>query len=416
MMFQLLKYRLKKPFHVIKTGLLQGLPAQIKYGFPSNKLTVLCITGTDGKTTSSTLLYNVLKASGKKVALLSTVAAYIGDEAIDTGFHVTTPDPALIQKFMRRMIDEGYTHLVLEATSHGIYQSRLWGVKPKMVGITNITLEHLDYHLTHDLYVAAKAELARRAPVAVINADDEMSFLKLKRELRKSPTQVLTYSAADELPKKIVDAIRTRFVEEYNQMNARLVYAMASQLDVSDADYIAGLQAFTGVPGRMQSLGHFHGAEIIVDFAHTPKALEEVLFALQSKLKKTKSDGKVIAVFGCAGLRDTKKRPLMGRIAAELADIAIFTAEDPRTEDIWSIFRQMKENVGEYQQKVITIADRSEAVQYALENFAKPHNIIGIFGKGHEQSMSYDGVEYPWSDQEAVKKIMAGEKLPPIRE
>ncbi len=405
-MFELLVYQIKKPYHFIKTGLLSGLPAQIKYHFPNKKLKVICITGTDGKTTSSTMLYNVLKSAGKRVALLSTVAAYIGDEAIDTGFHVTTPDPEQIQAFMSRMVDEGYEYLVLEATSHGIYQYRLWGVQPKIVGITNITLEHLDYHLTHDLYVEAKAQLAKRAEVAVINADDEMSFGKLKKELRNSNARVTTYSIEDEIPKSVKKAINDRFVESYNQMNARLVYKISQELGIEDKSYISGIKSFTGVPGRMETVAKYKGAEIIVDFAHTPKALESALLALQEKMKKHKRRGKLIAVFGSAGLRDKAKRPIMGRLGAELADMAIFTAEDPRTEEVWAIIRQMKSNLGEYHGKVISIADRGEAISYALEHFAEPHSIIAIFGKGHEKSMAFGKTERPWSDQAAVLNSM----------
>ncbi len=405
-MFDLLAYQIKKPYHFLKTGLLSGLPAQIKYHFPNKQLQVICITGTDGKTTSSTLLYSVLKAAGKKVALLSTVAAYIGDEEIDTGFHVTTPDPKQIQAFMRKMVDEGFEYLVMEATSHGIYQYRLWGVHPKIVGITNISLEHLDYHLTYDLYVEAKAALAKRAEVAIINADDEMSFGKLKKELRNGRARVVTYSADDPVPKMVKKVIADRFEEPYNQMNARLVYTMAQELAVSDNDYIAGLKKFKGVPGRMETVGNYQGAEIIVDFAHTPKALESALLALQDKMKGNRRRGKLIAIFGCAGLRDKKKRPLMGRLGAELADIAIFTAEDPRTEEVWAIIRQMKSNLGEYHGKVMTIADRGEAIAYAMSHYAQPHNIIAIFGKGHEKSMAFGTTEYPWSDQAAVRAIM----------
>lgn len=410
-MLDLLLYKLKRPYHFVKTGLLKGLPAQIKYKFPNKKITVICITGTDGKTTSSTMLYSVLKAAEKKVALLSTVGAYIGDEAIDTGFHVTTPDPAKIQWFMRKMVDEGYDYLILEATSHGIYQFRLWGVEPRLVGITNITLEHLDYHLTHDLYVAAKAELAKKATVSVINADDEMSFAKLKKELKDSGTQIVTYSSQDELSRPVRAAITERFSEQYNQMNCRLIYAMSQQLEITDKDFIKGIKQFSGVPGRMETVGQLQGAEIIVDFAHTPKALEEVLFALKEKISRHRKNGKLIAVFGCAGLRDWKKRPIMGRIGAELADVAIFTAEDPRTEDVWAIIRQMKGNLGEYQSKVISFEDRAQAIQYALDHYADPHNIIGIFGKGHEKTMNFGNQEYPWSDQEAVKKVMNGGRL-----
>src|SRR5260221_28136 len=169
-MFDQLLYQLKRPFHLLKTGLLKGFPAQVKYKFPARKLKIIAITGTDGKTTSSTLLYHVLQKAGKKVALLSTVAAYIGNEEIDTGFHVTTPDPKALQGFLRKMVDEEYEYLVLEATSHGMYQYRLWGIQPMLAGVTNITREHLDYHVTYDLYLQAKVELLKKAKVAVINA------------------------------------------------------------------------------------------------------------------------------------------------------------------------------------------------------------------------------------------------------
>src|SRR5258708_8763204 len=226
-MFKTALYYLKRPFHLLKTGLLKGAPGEMKAGFPARKLKILAITGTDGKTTSSTLLYHTLKQAGKKVALLSTVAAYIGDEEIDTGFHVTTPDPALLQQFMRRMVEAGYEYLVLEATSHGIYQYRLWGIQPLIVGITNITMEHLDYHVNYELYLLAKAELAKKSNTVVINADDELSFTHLKREFRGTKLQVLTYSQQDPLPKTILAAIKTRFTEPYNFINCRLVYIMA---------------------------------------------------------------------------------------------------------------------------------------------------------------------------------------------
>ncbi len=401
-MFAVFLYHLKRPFHFVKTGLLEGLPAQFTYHFPAKKLHIICITGTDGKTTSSTMLYEVLKSAGKKVALLSTVAAYIGNEAIDTGFHVTTPDPAQLQKFMRRMVDEGYEYLVLEATSHGIYQYRLWGIQPEIVGITNITMEHLDYHVTHDLYVKAKALLAKKAHVAVINADDEMSFGKLKRELQPTKTRLITYSLADKLPLPVSRAIKQRFTQQYNHSNARLVYAMSQQLGIDDDAFVQGIKNFVGVTGRMQTVANRHNIEVIVDFAHTPNALDEAL----SYLRARKKSGRIIAVFGCAGLRDWKKRPSMGRIGAQLADLAIFTAEDPRTENVWAILRQMKQNLDIYHHKVLSIADRREAIFYAIQHLAKSGDTVAIFGKGHEQSMCYGTTEYPWSDQRTALEAL----------
>ncbi len=402
-----LLYHLKRPGHLIKTGLLVGIPAQIKYRFPAKKLKIICITGTDGKTTSSTMLYHVLKTAGKKVALLSTVAAYIGDDEFDTGFHVTTPDPKQLQFFMRKMVDEGYEYLVLETTSHGIYQHRLWGINPYILGITNITPEHLDYHVNYDLYLQAKAILAKKAKTVVINADDEMSIGKLRRELKDGKRQVIEYSLEEKLPRPVADAVRDRFPQRYNHSNARLIYKIAEQVGLTPAEVAEGIKTFPGVPGRMQSVGTAKGIEVIVDFAHTANGLLEALTTLRTQLDKRKKGGKLIAIYGCAGLRDRKKRPIMGRTGAEIADVAIFTAEDPRTEDVWSIIRQMKSNLGYYHSKVLSIPDRRDAITFALKKLAKSGDVVGIFGKGHEKSMAFGTVEYPWSDIDAAKEILA---------
>lgn len=397
-MLKELLYATKRFYHFFKTGLLDGLRAEFKNNFPARKLTILTVTGTDGKTTSSTMLYEVLKAAGIKVALLSTVAAYLGDEKIDTGFHVTSPQPGDLQEFMRKMVDQGYTHLVLEVTSHGAYQHRTWGVTPTVAGVTNIAHEHLDYHLTYDNYVHAKSLILRKAPIVVLNADDQ-SYYKLVDRIPVDRTMI-TYSASATLPKNVSKAISKKFQESFNQQNARLVYAMARAAHVEDKDFIRGIQEFSGISGRMEKISIKRPFKVVVDFAHTPQGLEAALNALQSQLGKK---GRLIAVFGCAGLRDFKKRPMMGKIATELADISIFTAEDPRTEDVWSIIRQMKEQLTTGHGKIISIADRQEAINFAINSIAKKDDIVGIFGKGHETSMCFGTTEYPWSDQEAVK-------------
>ena len=409
-MFAHLWYALKRPTHFIKTGLLEGVPAELREHFPARKLKIIAITGTDGKTTSSTLLYQVMRSAGLRVGLISTVAAYIGSEQLDTGFHVTTPGPRQLQHFLRQMVQEGIEYLVLETTSQGIYQHRLWGVHPWIAGLTNITPEHLDYHVTYQNYVLAKAELLKRAQVTVINADDEMSFSKLRKILLGR--SYLTYSLTDVLPKKVEQALLKRFTQAYNWSNARLVYRIAQILHITDDAFIRGIHDFQGVPGRMEKVADLNGAEVIVDFAHTPNGLQEALTALHERLRDREQGGKLIAVFGCAGLRDVQKRPIMGRTAAELADVAIFTAEDPRTEDAWAIIEQMKSNLGELHAKVLSIVDRGEAVEFALSHFAKPGNIIGIFGKGHEQSMCYGKTEYPWNDARAVRAYIERTKGP----
>lgn len=403
-MFKELLYVLKRPFHFVKTGLLNGVPAQIKYRFPARQLNITTITGTDGKTTSSTLLYHVLKHAGYKVGLISTVAAYIGKDEIDTGFHVTTPQPADIQRFMRQMVDTGFTHLILEVTSHGSYQYRNWGVSANQAGVTNIAHEHLDYHLNYDEYLRAKAAILAKAPVIALNEDDG-SYLKLRRQFTFDHT-LLPYSHGMSLPRPVKTAINNRFPESYNQMNARLVYTLASHLGVSDADFCEAIASFEGVPGRMEPIPTKRGFDVIIDFAHTPQGLESVLTALRAQLKQRKTNGRLIAVGGCAGLRDRRKRPEMGRIAVTLADIAVFTAEDPRTEDVWSIIRQMKEQLTAGHDRIASIADRREAIDFAINTLAQKGDIVVLFGKGPERSMCYGTTEYPWSDKDAVLELL----------
>lgn len=401
-MLKNLLYHLKRPYHFVKTGLLNGLVAEIRYFFPARKITIFAITGTDGKTTSSTMLYHILQHAGYKVALLSTVAAYLGDEEIDTGFHVTSPQPRDLHHFMRKMVDNGYTHLVLEVTSHGMYQYRTWGITPKIAGITNVDREHLDYHVTYQNYLAAKGELLKKAEIAIGNADNR-SFHRLKKYLGSK--KLIPYSADMEIPSKVSAVIKNRFAEAYNQMNARLVYTILKQIDFSDQAFIEAIPLFPGIPGRMETITIKKPYTVIVDFAHTPQGLESALTAI----RKAHPKQKIISIVGCAGLRDFAKRPLMGEIATRLSDVAIFTAEDPRTENVWSIIRQMKENLTEHHNKIISIADRGEAIMYAMNTLAQKNDIIVVFGKGHEKSMCYGTVEYLWNDKEAVLAIAKGE-------
>lgn len=396
-------YRIKRLYHFFKTGLFNGLVAEFKYGFPSKKLHVLAITGTDGKTTSSTMLYHVLKTAGKKVALISTVAAYIGDERIDTGFHVTTPTPAQLQKLMRRLVKEGYEYLVLETTSQGVYQFRTWGIFPLIAGVTNVAQDHFDYHLNYQNYLSAKALILRDSEKIILNKDDA-SYQPLKDILRVSESRILSYSVEHQNDPAIMKAIKNRFPESYNVSNALLVVKFAKNLEVSDQDIIAGIESFSGIPGRMEEIKNNKGVKAIVDFAHTPQGLENALTALRTQTKKP---GRLIAVYGCAGLRDALKRPMMGKIGTDIADFCVFTAEDPRTESVWSIIRQMKEQLTSNHDKIISIADRFEAIEFALTKLAKQGDTVVVLGKGHEQSMCYGNVEHPWDDREAVRKVLS---------
>jgi UDP-N-acetylmuramoyl-L-alanyl-D-glutamate--2,6-diaminopimelate ligase len=408
-MLQELIYRLKYPYHFLKTGLRRGLLARIKYRFPERKLKVIAISGTDGKTSSSTLLYHILNQAGVKIALISTVGAYINGQEFDTGFHVTSPLPDELYKLMRQMVDQNVEYLILEYTSQGAYQSRLFGIEPTIAGITNIDQDHFDYHLNYQNYLEAKASVLQKAQTVVLNADDQ-SYYRLKKLLPSRRYRVLEYSSENKLASVIERAINTRFLEAFNQNNARLVSTIATALEVSDKDIAAGISSFEGVKGRMQFIPNDKKLQVVVDFAHTPQGLRSALTALRVIMKKRDIKGRLIAVYGCAGLRDAIKRPMMGQIGVELADLVVFTAEDPRTEDIWSIIRQMKEALTEGHNKVVSVPDRQAAIDFAIQQLAQPGDLIAVLGKGPEKSMCYGTVETPWSDEEALIKALAKRK------
>ncbi len=404
-------YQVKKPYHFIKTGLLKALPAQFKTKFPQKKLKIIAITGTDGKTTTTTLLYHLLRTAEQKVALISTIAAYIGKKKIETGFHVTSPAPDDLYHFMGQMLDQDIEYLILEYTSQGAYQSRLFGIRPEIAGVTNITQDHFDYHLNYQNYLRAKASVLQKSKTVVLNEDDQ-SFYRLKKLLPSRRHQVLTYSKEEKLDQKLNKALIKRFPEKFNQMNARLAITIAQKIGLNQKELIKGLKTFPGVDGRMEFLdlkkltSKNYPFQVVVDFAHTPQGLSEALTALRQRMQKEQMTGRLIAIYGCAGLRDRDKRPVMGKIGAELADLVVFTAEDPRTENVWTIIRQMKELLSNSHHKVVSIANRQQAINFTLQKLAKKGDLIALLGKGPEQSMCYGKVEKPWSEVEAVKKTL----------
>jgi UDP-N-acetylmuramoyl-L-alanyl-D-glutamate--2,6-diaminopimelate ligase len=404
-------YQVKKPYHFIKTGLLKALPAQFKTKFPQKKLKIIAITGTDGKTTTTTLLYHLLRTAEQKVALISTIAAYIGKKKIETGFHVTSPAPDDLYHFMGQMLDQDIEYLILEYTSQGAYQSRLFGIRPEIAGVTNITQDHFDYHLNYQNYLRAKASVLQKSKTVVLNEDDQ-SFYRLKKLLPSRRHQVLTYSKEEKLDQKLNKALIKRFPEKFNQMNARLAITIAQKIGLNQKELIKGLKTFPGVDGRMEFLdlkkltSKNYPFQVVVDFAHTPQGLSEALTALRQRMQKEQMTGRLITIYGCAGLRDRDKRPVMGKIGAELADLVVFTAEDPRTENVWTIIRQMKELLSNSHHKVVSIANRQQAINFTLQKLAKKGDLIALLGKGPEQSMCYGKVEKPWSEVEAVKKAL----------
>ncbi len=404
-MFKHIIYYLKRPYHFFKTGLLQGLFGQLKYRFPANQIKVITITGTDGKTTTSTLVFNMLNQAGHKAGLISTVEAKIGQAKIETGLHVTAPRPLQLQKLLRQMVDANCEYAVIEMTSHGVYQYRDWGIKPVIAGLTNVSHEHLDYHLDYNQYIQAKSILLRKAQVVFLNEDDQ-SFYRMKQRLDLKQQKVNSYSAQEKLDSKIHQTIKVKFPESYNQMNARLAVKIAQHLQLKTTDITQAIKNFQGVAGRMEEVEAGQPFRVFVDFAHTPNALDNALSSLRKKLSQQKRKGRLITLFGSAGHRDQSKRPFMGQAAVKHADLVIITADDPRTENVWTIIQQIKSGAKGSLHKIISIADRRRALEFALTELAKPGDIVGLMGKGPEKSLAIGHQEIPWSDKKIATEIL----------
>ena len=365
------------------------------YGNPGNKLTLIGVTGTDGKTTTSHMIYEILKKAGRNVGLISTITS--------PGFHVTTPESLELYKILAKFVKQRKEFVVLEVTSHAIAQKRISPLKFEIAVITNITHEHLDYHKTFEKYRDTKLKLLQNAKVAVLNKDDRNYSYLYKNIHRKK----LTYSLKENnlnllkiMKKPIAE------VGKYNVQNALAAYTTAKYFGINTADIIDALENMQPPIGRLEEIKNKLGIKVYIDFAHTPNALKQVL-----KLLKSQKTGRVVVVFGCAGERDVKKRPMMANIATELADVSIFTAEDPRSEDIKDIFSHMIKGVKNKQAKYFKIAERGEAIYFAIRKVAKKGDIVLIAGKSHENSMAYNGAEYDWSDFLAVRMALRGKVL-----
>ncbi len=381
----------------------QAFLAALYFNFPSKSLTIIGVTGTDGKTTTVNMLFHILKTSGYKVSMVSSVGAQIGSKHLDTGFHVTTPSPFHIQKLLRKAVNGGSRYFILEATSHGLEQNRLAFVGFNVAVITNITTDHMDYHKNWQNYASTKAKLFKNVSFSVLNMDDD-SYSFLKNRTSGKQVGYSIWKKADFDLEKF--PLKSKFLEEYNLSNSLAAVSAASILGVPKRKVISAIRTFSGIPGRMQEVDAGQKFKAIVDFAHTPNALKNALTELKKK-KLPKS--KLIIVFGAAGERDKTKRPLMGEIAASLADISIITAEDPRRENLNTIIGQISQGFQKLGKIINTdyyqIPDRSKAINFAI-NIAEPEDTIAFFGKGHEKSMCFGKKEYPWDEVKEVKKAL----------
>ncbi len=377
--------------------------ANIFYGFPTRGLKVIGITGTDGKTTTVNMIYQVLKMAGKKVSMVSTINAFVGGKSYDTGFHVTSPDPFMLQKFARQAADHGDKYLVLEVTSHALDQYRFWGVKFDIGVVTNITHEHLDYHKTLANYFKSKLRLIKGVRFAVLNQNIKGDW-ENKGNLGD---KVITFglSSGDFNQKDI--KMNLKIPGDYNLENALAALAVAFSLRLDKKTAIQALEKFSGVKGRMEFIKNNRDIKIIIDFAHTPNGLQQALKSL-----RIQSKGRLIALIGCEGYRDAGKRSMMGEIAQKLSNIVIVTSVDPRGQ-LEVINKQITDGAKKMREKkdinFFVIDDRRKAIDFAIYKLPRRGDVVGIFGKGHERSINLDGKkELPWSDKEAVEKVLKG--------
>ncbi len=400
---------------------------------PSRKLVVIGVTGTDGKTTTCHLLHSILQRTpGIVPGYISTLAADFGDAAAATGLHVTTPGAPQIQSYLARMRDAGCTHCILEMTSHGLAQGRLSGVDIDLAVLTNVMHEHLDYHGSWENYRDAKATMFRmlevswRKPgvekIALINADDPSAdyFAAIPTDacLSYSMGRTADFRAEDISHRAHVTTFRVcghpfemQLLGDFNIANALAAIGAARGMGLAWDVIQQGIAAVELIPGRMQRIDAGQDFLALVDFAHTPNALKRALNACRSMLAP---GGRLIAVFGSAGLRDVEKRHLMAECSAQLADLTILTAEDPRSESLADILDMMaagcRAQGGIEGEDFLRIPDRGAAIYRACQ-LARAGDLVVVCGKGHEQSMCFGATEHPWDDREALRSALAGAPL-----
>lgn len=395
-----------------------GKLATAFYGDPTDKLDLIGVTGTNGKTTIATLLYNMFRAFGYKAGLISTVCNYIDGEAIPTEH--TTPDPITLNRLLGRMADEGCKYAFMEVSSHSVAQKRIGGLNFAGGIFTNLTRDHLDYHKTVENYLKAKKAFFDGLPknaFALTNADDKNGLVMTQNTKAK----VVTYSLrtlADFKGKVLEDGfegmlmdinnteVNVQFIGKFNAYNLLAVYGAACMLGKKPEDILLQLSLLKPVSGRFDSLRSPKGYTAIVDYAHTPDALENVLNAIHDVLN---GRGNVITVVGAGGNRDKGKRPLMAQESVKQSDKVIITSDNPRFEEPQDIINDMLAGLGkDDMRKVISIADRKEAIRTACM-LAQQGDVILIAGKGHENYQDVKGVKHHFDDKEVVREIFSNE-------
>ncbi len=389
------------------------------YGHPSRELTLVGVTGTNGKTTTATLLYEMFRLFGYKVGLLSTVCNYIDKEARPSTH--TTPDPLHLHALLRDMVDAGCTYAFMEVSSHSTAQHRIAGLDFNGAIFTNLTRDHMDYHKTVDAYLKAKKLFFDGLPkgaFALTNADDKSGMVMLQNTRAEKHTYSLR-TLADFRVRVLENRIdgmsldmngkevEVMFVGKFNAYNLLAVYGAACLLGENPDEVLCKMSQLIPVAGRFQTLRSPKGYTAIVDYAHTPDALTNVLTTIRDALG---SRGNIITVVGAGGNRDKGKRPLMAQEAVSWSDRVILTSDNPRFENPRDILADMLAGLDTAQrQKTLSIADRREAIRTATQ-FAQPGDVVLVAGKGHEDYQEIEGVKHHFDDKEEIEKLFAEEQ------
>ncbi|HZK65610.1 MAG TPA: UDP-N-acetylmuramoyl-L-alanyl-D-glutamate--2,6-diaminopimelate ligase [Puia sp.] len=392
-----------------------GLLAHNFFGQPSEKIKLVGITGTNGKTTIATLLYKLFSSLGYTCGLLSTVENHIGDRVVPATH--TTPDPISLNALLRDMVTANCTHVFMEVSSHAIDQHRIQGLIFSGGIFSNITHDHLDYHKTFDEYIRVKKSFFDGLPAkafALSNADDRRGAVMLQNTAASKHYYSLRTTAAFKgkiLEDNLTGLVMTindreahfRLIGEFNAYNLLAVYGAATCLGEDKEDILRNLSALTGAEGRFDYILSSKEKIVgIVDYAHTPDALENVLSTLR---KLRKNDERIITVVGCGGDRDKTKRPIMGEVACQLSDQVVFTSDNPRSEEADVIIKDMETGLNTAaRRKFISVADRREAIKTAV-SLSKPADILLVAGKGHEKYQEIKGVKYPFDDKAVLREI-----------
>ena len=400
---------------VENTSAAAGQMAHNLYGQPSEKLKLVGVTGTNGKTTVATLLFKLFSSLGTKAGLISTVQNQIGEKIV-AATH-TTPDPISLNALLRQMVDDGCTHVFMEVSSHAVHQHRIAGLKYAGGLFTNITHDHLDYHQTFDEYIRVKKSFfdsLQPSAFAISNADDKRGAVMLQntnahkylyslRTVADFKGKILENNLSGLVMSINDQEVHFRLIGEFNAYNLLAVYGAAVSLGEDKHEVLRALSMLTGAEGRFDYIVSQKERVIgIVDYAHTPDALLNVLATIKNLRK---GHEQIITVVGCGGDRDKTKRPIMGEVACEHSDKVIFTSDNPRSEDPDQIIKDMEQGLAAAaKRKYISITDRKEAIKTAV-SFSKPEDILLIAGKGHEKYQDIKGVKHHFDDKEVLQEM-----------